>query len=207
MTEAMLLEQRRITSLLEGLQPLARGDAGAIPDLNEVDASALIADAVRDGRRRHPSADINLDDRGNGEVTVTGWGDGLRLAIDNLLDNAVIHGRPVGHVEARLTASGGWVTFAVADDGPGIPVDFRTRRLDCQSASPIRPLDEWEIPDARLAAGLAVVGRQRVAERRPKVVERSNEIAREEVQAVLVLVALEARLECVDLCGISPNHA
>lgn len=125
MTASMLMEHRRITSLLQGLQALARGDAGAIPDFTEVDANALIAEAVRDGRRRHPSADITLHDLGNGEVTVTGWAEGLRLAIDNLLDNAVIHGRPGGHVGARLTASEGWVTFAVVDDGPGIPADLR----------------------------------------------------------------------------------
>ena len=60
--------------------------------------------------------------------TVDGWPDGLRLALDNLLDNAALHGRPAGSVEVAVTADG----VIVDDDGAGIAVRDRqnlTRRF------------------------------------------------------------------------------
>jgi two-component system sensor histidine kinase PrrB len=53
-------------------------------------------------------------------ATVSGWSDGLRIAIDNLLNNAAVHGRPAGTVDVSVHANDGHVAVCVEDDGPGI---------------------------------------------------------------------------------------
>ncbi|GAA5706947.1 MULTISPECIES: sensor histidine kinase [Streptomyces] len=120
--EAMGAEHHRITALLTGLQTLARGDAHALPDRVPVDLGALLHEAVSHAARRHPTT-YRLN--GSTPATLTGWPVGLRLAVDNLLDNAALHGRPDGTVDIQLTHEAGTVRITVSDDGPGIPPDQR----------------------------------------------------------------------------------
>lgn len=124
MLAAMTAEHQRLVSLLDGLQALARGDAGALPEHQLGDVTDIVADAVDAARRRHPTVTFTtrLPDSA---VMVDGWSAGLRLAVDNLLSNAALHGRPGGHVEATVTVSGAGAVIAVADDGPGIPAADR----------------------------------------------------------------------------------
>jgi len=125
MLEAMSREHGRIVSLLEGLQALARGDAEALPDREAIDVPELIGQAVESARRRHRGVGFAI-----GEIepaTVDGWPDGLRLAIDNLLDNAALHGREGGTVEIATICEGETVRISVSDDGPGIPARDRER--------------------------------------------------------------------------------
>ena len=57
-----------------------------------------------------------------------GWANGLRLVVDNLLENAALHGG--GRVDVDLgREDGGWL-LRVADDGPGIPEAERERVLE-----------------------------------------------------------------------------
>jgi len=123
--EAMSAEHRRITALLTGLQTLARGDAHALPERTRVVVGELLATAVAQAARRHPTTTYELTADASAPVQVDGWPVGLRLAVDNLLDNAALHGRPGGAVEVRLTRDGDTVRIGVGDDGPGIPADQR----------------------------------------------------------------------------------
>ena len=65
------------------------------------------------------TVEISVDAEGVG--TVWGWPTGLRLAVDNLVRNAIIHG---GASRIVLSASrhGSWMTITVDDDGRGLPV-------------------------------------------------------------------------------------
>lgn len=119
--EAMSAEHRRITALLTGLQTLARGDAHALPERTPVVLSELLTEAVAHATHRHPTTTYRLT--ANSPATLDGWPVGLRLAVDNLLDNAALHGRPDGTVEVRLSQGVGTVRITVGDDGPGIPTD------------------------------------------------------------------------------------
>ncbi|MEU9371994.1 HAMP domain-containing sensor histidine kinase [Streptomyces avermitilis] len=121
--EAMGVEHHRITALLTGLQTLARGDAHALPDRVPVDLGELLQEAVSHTARRHPTTFYRLNV--STPETVNGWPAGLRLAVDNLLDNAALHGRPDGTVDIQLAHEASTVRISVSDDGPGIPPDQR----------------------------------------------------------------------------------
>jgi two-component system, OmpR family, sensor histidine kinase PrrB len=134
---AMTAGHRRLVAVLDGLQALARGDAGALPVREPVDVADVVATAVEHARRRHPSVDY-LPRGPQAAATVGGWAAGLRLAVDNLLDNAALHGSPAGIVEVSIAQTRDRVTVTVDDDGPGIPAADReamTRRFT-RGASP-----------------------------------------------------------------------
>ncbi|MDQ7745593.1 sensor histidine kinase [Hydrogenophaga pseudoflava] len=54
----------------------------------------------------------------------------LRLALVNLVRNAIQHGADAGSVEVSLKRQGGRVNLEVADDGPGIPAHERLLVFD-----------------------------------------------------------------------------
>lgn len=59
---------------------------------------------------------------GDQQVFVTGDRDLIFDAVANLVDNAIKHGHPAGHVTVEVTENGeGAAVISVADDGPGIP--------------------------------------------------------------------------------------
>ena len=122
-------EQERIVHLLEGLQALARGEAAESLPREDVELADLVDSAVYAAGRRHPSVRYELDDR-IADATLDGWASGLRLLVDNLLDNAALHGRADGRVRVGLEHEDGSVIVRVEDDGPGIPAPERARLLE-----------------------------------------------------------------------------
>ena len=91
----MTAEQDRMVHLLEGLQALARGEAAESLPREPVELGDVLDAAVHGARKRHPGVRYEL--AGNVEEgTVDGWEGGLRLIVDNLLDNAALHGRADG---------------------------------------------------------------------------------------------------------------
>jgi two-component system sensor histidine kinase PrrB len=109
----------RLAALLDGLQALARGDAGATGH-TPVDVGEVADAALADARRRHPEVDFAFAED-TGELTIEGDENGLRAALDNLLENAARHG---AHT-VRVTIEAHRVL--VDDDGPGIPAEDRER--------------------------------------------------------------------------------
>lgn len=118
MLAAMTREHARTVELLAGLQALARGDAGALPAFAPVDIDVLVDDCVARAARRHP--DVRYRFVRGASPSVSGWREGLQVAVGNLLDNAAVHG--ARHVEIAVT---GAVVISVSDDGPGIPAALR----------------------------------------------------------------------------------
>ena len=126
----MTAEQDRMVHLLEGLQALARGEAAESLPREPVELGDLLDAAVHGARKRHPGVHYELAGRVD-EGTVDGWEGGLRLLVDNLLDNAALHGRPSGgSVGVGLVRVDGQLIIRIEDDGPGIPPDQRARLLE-----------------------------------------------------------------------------
>ncbi len=116
----------RLTSLVAQLQALARGDAGLSANAGPVDLGELADAAIDAVRARHPGLTLSLEAPDGGPV-VEGDADGLRGILDNLLENAALHGRADGHVTVTVASD---ATITVDDDGPGIPEDERATVLD-----------------------------------------------------------------------------
>ena len=115
--------------LLEGLQALARGDAAESLPREQVEVGDLVDAAVYAARRRHPDVTYELHDSVNG-AALSGWTGGLRLLVDNLLDNAALHGRPGGRIDVSVGGENGSLLVRVDDDGPGLPAEERDRVLE-----------------------------------------------------------------------------
>ena len=58
---------------------------------------------------------------------ITADADRLRLAIQNILDNALKYSQPKGSIKVALTREGSYVNIAVEDSGVGIPKDEQHR--------------------------------------------------------------------------------
>jgi two-component system, OmpR family, sensor histidine kinase PrrB len=122
--EELASEQTELVSLLDSLQALARGDAAEALPRESFDLAETVDLAVEAARRRHPGTPIELavpDDR----QELVGWPDGLRLLVENLIENAVRHGGT--RVSVELGRETGELVLSVDDDGPGVPSNERDR--------------------------------------------------------------------------------
>jgi signal transduction histidine kinase len=116
-----LAENRRLVDLLDGLQALARGDLAPL-EPSDVDFADLVAVSLAAARPSHPQVtwSCELPDE---SVVLRGWEPGLRLLVDNLLQNAARHGG--GSV--AVTLSGDGPALFVDDDGGGVAEGERER--------------------------------------------------------------------------------
>ncbi|GAA4955362.1 hypothetical protein GCM10023205_16550 [Yinghuangia aomiensis] len=118
-------EHARVLGLLRDLGALAQGDLIGDDAFGPVDLAAVAQAAVDTARVAYPRADIaltTLDD-----ALVRGWETGLRMVLDNLIGNAVVHGGATTRVrvDVRTETGADRVRITVADDGPGIPPELR----------------------------------------------------------------------------------
>ena len=127
LVEDLVSEHRRLVGLLEALRLLSRGDLTGPEAFEDVDLSDLVEQTVANARRRSPSARITevIPDT---PIIARGWPEGLRLMIDNLVANAMIHGRnSEGQTEItiELVDEAPGTALIITDRGPGIPATER----------------------------------------------------------------------------------
>lgn len=120
--------QRRVEDTLAALARLATGDL-AEPDRSPVELTDLIAQAVATAARAAPAGTAVEAVLPAAEITVAGSAAGLRLALDNLLANAVRHAG-AHRIEVAVRTEGGRVLITVDDDGAGVPPDERAAVFD-----------------------------------------------------------------------------
>ncbi len=112
--------QRRVEAIITALGQLASGQLAQAEDRELIDITDMLDRVARENTRLADGVEIVVeadDDLG----TVWGWPSGLRLAVDNLVRNAVTHGQATRIVlAAHRTAD--LVTITCDDNGRGLPV-------------------------------------------------------------------------------------
>lgn len=113
--------QRRVEGIITALGQLASGELAQAEDRELIDVTELLDRVARENMRSAGHVEIVME-AGDDLGTVWGWPGGLRLAVDNLVRNAVTHGQATRIV---LTAhrEGDTVTIVVDDNGRGLPVE------------------------------------------------------------------------------------
>ncbi len=115
-----LAEVERMEQMVEELLALAQLDERSEMEMSQVDLAALL----RELAGADPSG-VELGELAEGRLA--GSPEPLARLVRNLLANARRHAGGAGRVMLSATATGGGVTVAVEDDGPGIPPAERKR--------------------------------------------------------------------------------
>jgi two-component system sensor histidine kinase PrrB len=116
---------QRMAQALAAVRALADAELAAPSWFEPTDLAELVDAAVADEARRN---DAEVDVAVVGEpVTVDLWRDGARLAIGNLVRNAVVHGRRTDGRPGRVVVTVEGADVVVTDDGPGIAPCDRER--------------------------------------------------------------------------------
>ncbi|PXX05176.1 sensor histidine kinase [Mycolicibacterium moriokaense] len=111
--------QRRVEAIITALGQLASGQLAQAEDRELIDVTDLLDRVARENMRTGGEVQIVVeaaDDLG----VIWGWPGGLRLAVDNLVRNAVTHGQATRIVLAASRYDH-TMTIVVDDDGPGLP--------------------------------------------------------------------------------------
>ncbi|MFE1791806.1 histidine kinase dimerization/phospho-acceptor domain-containing protein, partial [Streptomyces sp. NPDC059525] len=102
-------DHARLLELLAALRMLALGDLVEVSSFAPTDLCELVDAAAGEAARRHGGTGLELDVELPAELRVFGWDSGLKIMLDNLLRNAVVHGHQPGEpprVRVRLRARG-----------------------------------------------------------------------------------------------------
>ena len=122
----ILSSSEALRALINDILDLATVDAGIMSlDIQETDIRSVLASSVEGLRDRLGEQKIDLDfevphDIGTFHVDPQR----LRQILFNLLSNAIRFSNAGGHIHVTAKKKGGFVTFAVTDDGVGIPQEI-----------------------------------------------------------------------------------
>ncbi|TDB75765.1 HAMP domain-containing histidine kinase [Actinomadura sp. KC216] len=128
--ESALDQTERLGRLITQLLDLSRVEAGAATlDVTDIDVAAFVADVTAEAAAGRPDAVFESDITPG--LRAAADRDRLHQIVANLLDNAARHGpdgRPVTVTARPFPGSPpGGLVLEVADEGPGIPPEERTR--------------------------------------------------------------------------------
>ncbi len=106
---------------------VARADAGQLKlDRQEFNIRDLVSDIVEEQKgsieQKNQTVTLKLPKK---EVMIKGDKQYLRMAFENILNNAIKYTKEGGQIHVTLTSSYTDVTFRVADNGVGVPSEYR----------------------------------------------------------------------------------
>ena len=113
--------QRRVEAIITALGQLASGELAQDEDRELIDVADLLDRVVRENARVRENVGIEVqvaDDVG----PVLGWPGGLRIAVDNLVRNAIVHGEAT-RIVVTAHRSGEFLVVTVDDNGRGLPAE------------------------------------------------------------------------------------
>lgn len=113
--------QRRVEAIITALGQLASGQLAQAEDRELIDVTDMLDRVARENMRTAGDVEIVVvaaDDLGS----IWGWPGGLRLAVDNLVRNAVTHGG-AGRIVLAAHRFGDAMTIIVDDNGRGLPAE------------------------------------------------------------------------------------
>jgi two-component system OmpR family sensor kinase len=129
--ESIGQESERLSRLADDLLVLARADRGRLPLRTEpLDTGELLDAAARRARAAADAAGTRVVAHGDATDGPVALADPDRTAqaLDNLVSNALAHGRGEVTLDARETA--GWVELHVRDHGDGFPHELLERAFE-----------------------------------------------------------------------------
>jgi len=124
---AMLEEAAHMARLIDDLLLLSRGHGEPAPDLIPVDITALVRETASMMHILAEEKHQTLSVRAGESVLAMADPAMLRLALVNLLQNAIRHSPPGSNVRAVVRASGLAISIDISDDGPGIGHEHHAR--------------------------------------------------------------------------------
>jgi signal transduction histidine kinase len=113
--------QRRVEAIITALGQLASGELAQAEDREVIDVTDLLDRVARENMRPGEPVEVVVEADEN-VGTIWGWPGGLRLAVDNLVRNAVAHG-PATSVVLSAGRVDHSITVTVDDNGRGLPAD------------------------------------------------------------------------------------
>jgi two-component system phosphate regulon sensor histidine kinase PhoR len=119
----------RLTLLIDDLLLLSTLDSGQVRlNLQPVLVREIVREVCEELGARAKAQAVTLENAVPPELVARADSERLHQVLTNLLDNAIKYGRRDGLVRVTGTSvSGGRIEVAVADDGPGLPVEARAR--------------------------------------------------------------------------------
>ncbi len=125
----------RLKQLADDLLTLVRPNAEREPRAVTLRSLVASAQAPLEPLVLEKSVTLTFD-ASDMEATIVGHPRDLERLLRNLIENAVRHARPGGHVDLSAQYREGRLEFAIKDDGPGIPNHERERVFDPFYRSP-----------------------------------------------------------------------
>ena len=113
--------QRRVEAIITALGQLASGQLAQAEDRELIDVTDMLDRVARENMRTATGVEIVVD-AADDLGSIWGWPSGLRLAVDNLVRNAVTHGRATRIVLAACRNEH-TMTIVVDDNGRGLPTE------------------------------------------------------------------------------------
>lgn len=111
--------QRRVEAIITALGQLASGQLAQAEDRELIDVTDMLDRVARENMR---TSGVDIVVQAEDLGAIWGWPGGLRLAVDNLVRNAVTHGE-ASRVVLAAHRSEGMLTIVVDDNGRGLPAE------------------------------------------------------------------------------------
>ncbi len=123
-----LQDVEHLGRLIDQLLLLTRADAGTLrPIRKPVDVADFLYETAARWERAARSKGVSIDVEAPESGSVLADQTLLRRVVDSLLDNAIRHAPASSSVRLSAVRTGAALDIEVADQGPGVPDDFRPR--------------------------------------------------------------------------------